>query len=108
VGSAQESRGRGRDHGGCADWRLEEGGGANKRGPQYGDTGVQLLQRQRRRKVGPAEHRACRREEWHRHAGPRWQREQERARGRENCRRQVEPTCQAARARGRPCWAGLG
>jgi hypothetical protein len=27
--------------------------------------------------------------EWRRHAGPRWQREEERACGRENCHRQV-------------------
>jgi hypothetical protein len=45
VGSARESRGRGRDHGGRADWRLEEGKGVDKRGPQDGDTGARLLQR---------------------------------------------------------------
>jgi hypothetical protein len=40
VGSARESRGCGHDHGGRANWRLDEGGGADKRCPQDGDTGV--------------------------------------------------------------------
>jgi hypothetical protein len=43
-----------------------------------------------------------------RQPGPTGQREGERVRGGGSCRLQVEPTCQAARARGlaRPSWAG--
>jgi hypothetical protein len=44
VGSGRELCGRRRNHGGRADQRLEEGGGANKRGPQDRDKDAQSRQ----------------------------------------------------------------
>ena len=45
MGSGRDLRGRGRGHDGCADRRLEEGGGADKQGPQDRDTGARSWQR---------------------------------------------------------------
>jgi hypothetical protein len=45
VGSGRDLRGRGRGHDGRADRRLEEGGGADKQGPQGRDTNAQSWQR---------------------------------------------------------------
>jgi hypothetical protein len=55
-GGGRNSRGRGRGHGGCADWKLEEGERADKRGPPDSGSGTQMREGTRRQ-AGPKRQR---------------------------------------------------
>jgi hypothetical protein len=56
VGGGRDSRGHGRGHGGCVDWKLEEGERADKRGPPDSGSGTQMCEGTRRQ-AGPRRQR---------------------------------------------------
>jgi hypothetical protein len=110
VGSARESRVRGHDHGGHADWRLEEGGELTSGARKTVTLTCGCCNGQRHRQLGPAEQRA------HRHTDARGVVPTHRAQmaegGGESPRaRELPPTGGAhlsgeAGVRAQPCWLG--